>query len=95
MMMAGLDGIKNRIEPPAPVDKDLYELPPEEHAQIAQVPGSLPEVLDALEADHAYLSEGGVFTEDLIETYVEFHREQSDKVKVRPHPFEFPLYFDG
>ena len=69
--MAGLDGIQNRIEPPEPVDKDLYELPPEEHAAIAQVPGSLPEVLDALEADHEYLLEGGVFTEDLIETWID------------------------
>ena len=62
MLMAGLDGIKNKIEPPAPVDKDLYELPPEEHADIPQVPGSLSAVLDALEADHDYLHEGGVFT---------------------------------
>ena len=70
-LMAGLDGIKNRIEPPEPVDKDLYELPPEEHAEIKQVPGSLPEVLNALEEDHDYLLEGGVFTKDLIETWIE------------------------
>jgi glutamine synthetase len=95
MMMAGLDGIKNRIEPPAPVDKDLYELPPEEHAQIAQVPSSLPAVLDALEADHAYLSEGGVFTEDLIETWVDLKRTQEvDPIRLRPHPHEFELYYD-
>ena len=62
MLMAGLDGIKNKIEPPAPIDKDLYDLPPEEVASVTQVPGSLPEVLDALEADHDYLLEGGVFT---------------------------------
>src|SRR5690606_17924516 len=68
MLMAGLDGIRNKIEPPEPIDKDLYELPPEEHAQVAQVPGSLPEVLDALEADHDFLLEGNVFTPDLIET---------------------------
>jgi glutamine synthetase len=95
MMMAGLDGIKNRIEPPAPVDKDLYELPPEEHAQIAQVPASLPAVLDALEADHAYLSEGGVFTEDLIETWIDLKRTQEvDPIRLRPHPHEFELYYD-
>src|SRR5699024_4608887 len=67
-LMAGLDGIKNRIEPPEPIDKDLYELPPEEHAQIEQVPASLPEALAALEADHDFLTEGDVFTPDLIET---------------------------
>ena len=66
MLMAGLDGIKNKIEPPEPVDKDLYDLPPDEAAAIEQVPGSLEEVLANLEGDHAYLTEGGVFTDDLI-----------------------------
>ena len=95
MLMAGIDGIKNRIEPPAPVDKDLYELPPEEHAAIPQVPGSLPAVLDALEADHSYLSEGGVFTEDLIETWIDLKRTQEvDPIRLRPHPHEFELYYD-
>jgi glutamine synthetase len=95
MLMAGVDGIKNKIEPPAPVDKDLYELPPDEHADIKQVPGSLPEVLDALEADHEYLSEGGVFTEDLIETWIDFKRTQEvDPIRLRPHPHEFELYYD-
>jgi glutamine synthetase len=95
MLMAGIDGIKNRIEPPAPVDKDLYELPPEEHASIDQVPGSLAEVLDALEADHAYLSEGNVFTPDLIETWIEFkRRNEIDPIRLRPHPHEFELYYD-
>jgi glutamine synthetase len=75
MLMAGLDGIKNKIEPPEPVDKDLYELPPEELANIPQVPGSLPEVLDALEADHDFLTEGDVFTPDLIETWIDYKRE--------------------
>jgi glutamine synthetase len=94
-LMAGLDGIKNRIEPLAPVDKDLYELPPEEHASIPQVPGSLGAVLDALEADHAYLSEGGVFTEDLIETWIDFKRTQEIlPISLRPHPHEFELYYD-
>ena len=95
MLMAGLDGIKNRIEPPAPVDKDLYELPPEEHAQIAQVPTSLGGVLDALEADHEYLTAGDVFTEDLIETWIAYKRENEiDPIRLRPHPHEFELYYD-
>ena len=95
MLMAGLDGIKNRIEPPEPVDKDLYELPPEEHAEIAQVPGSLPEVLDALEADHEYLTAGDVFTQDLIETWIQWKRENEvDPIRLRPHPHEFELYYD-
>jgi glutamine synthetase len=94
-LLAGIDGIKNRIEPPAPVDKDLYELPPEEHAEIAQVPASLPAVLDALEADHTYLSDSGVFTEDLIETYIELKRTtEVDPIRLRPHPHEFELYYD-
>ena len=80
--MAGLDGIRNKIEPADPVDKDLYELPPDEHADVDQVPGSLPEVLDALEADHDYLLEGGVFTPDLIETWIELQAHQRD----RPDP---------
>ena len=95
MLMAGLDGIKNRIEPPEPVDKDLYELPPEEHAQIAQVPTSLNGVLDALEADHEYLTAGDVFTEDLIETWIAYKRENEiDPIRLRPHPHEFELYYD-
>ena len=95
MLMAGLDGIKNKIEPPTPVDKDLYELPPDEAAAIPQVPGSLSEVLDALEADHDYLLEGGVFTPDLIETWIEYKRvNEVDPIRLRPHPHEFELYFD-
>ena len=95
MLMAGLDGVKNRIEPPDPVDKDLYELPPEEHASISQVPGSLPAVLDALEADHSYLTEGDVFTDDLIQTWVDWKRtNEVDPIRLRPHPHEFELYYD-
>ncbi len=94
-LMAGLDGIKNRIEPPEPVDKDLYELPPEEHAAIAQVPGSLPAVLDALEADHEYLLAGDVFTSDLIETWIDWKRvNEVDPIRFRPHPHEFEMYYD-
>ena len=94
-LMAGLDGIRNRIEPPEPVDKDLYELPPEEHDAIEQVPGSLPAVLDALEADHEFLLEGDVFTEDLIQTWVSWKRKNEvDPIRLRPHPHEFEMYFD-
>jgi glutamine synthetase len=95
MLMAGLDGIRNKIEPPEPVDKDLYELPPEEHASIKQVPGSLEEVLNALEADHDYLTEGNVFTPDLIETWIDYKRtHEIDPLRMRPHPHEFELYYD-
>ena len=95
MLMAGLDGVRNKIEPPEPVDKDLYELPPDEHAAVAQVPGSFGEVLDALEADHEYLLEGGVFTEDLIETWIAYKRTaEIDQIRRRPHPHEFELYYD-
>ncbi|GAA1515381.1 type I glutamate--ammonia ligase [Sphaerisporangium rubeum] len=94
-LMAGLDGIRNKIEPPQPVDKDLYELPPEEAGQVPQVPGSLPEVLNALEADHEFLLEGGVFTPDLIETWISYKREfEIDPIRLRPHPHEFELYYD-
>ena len=93
-LMAGLDGIKNRIEPHEPVDKDLYELPPEEAKNIPQVPGSLDEALNALEADHAYLLEGGVFTKELIDTWIDYKRENELKpLAQRPHPYEFELYF--
>lgn len=94
-LLAGIDGIKNRIEPPEPVDKDLYELPPEEHALIEQVPASLEEALDALEADHDFLTVGDVFPEDLIETWIAYKREKEiDPMRLRPHPYEFELYYD-
>jgi glutamine synthetase len=95
MLMAGLDGIKNKIEPAPPVDKDLYELPPDEAAAVSQVPGSLDKVLDRLETDHEYLLEGGVFTPDLIETWIDWKRENElDPIRLRPTPHEFALYFD-
>ena len=95
MLMAGLDGIKNRIEPHAPVDKDLYELPPDEAANIPQVPGSLSAVLDALEDDNEYLQAGGVFTADLIETWIDYKRtNEVAPIQLRPHPYEFELYYD-
>jgi glutamine synthetase len=95
MLMAGLDGIQNRIEPPQPVDRDLYDLPPEEMAKVPQVPGSLPEVLAALETDHEFLLKGDVFTPDVIETWVAYKKEREiDEVQLRPHPWEFYLYYD-
>ncbi|MDQ1578028.1 MAG: glutamine synthetase, partial [Microbacteriaceae bacterium] len=93
-LMAGLDGIKNRIEPHEPVDKDLYELPPEEAKNIPQVPASLEEALKALEADHEFLTAGNVFTPDLIETWIAYKREKEIiPAAQRPHPFEYELYF--
>jgi glutamine synthetase len=93
-LMAGLDGIKNRIEPHEPVDKDLYELPPEEAKNIPQVPGSLEAALDALEADNDFLTAGNVFTPDLIETWIAYKREKEIIPSAqRPHPFEYELYF--
>jgi len=95
MLLAGLDGVKNKIEPPDPIDKDLYDLPPAEASQVKQVPGSLEEVLDALEADHQFLLEGGVFTQDVIDTWIEYKRKKElDEVRLRPHPYEFSLYYD-
>jgi len=95
LLMAGLDGIQNRIDPGEPMDKDLYGLPPEEAKLIKQVPGSLGEVLAALEADHEFLLKGDVFSEDLIETWIAYKREvELDPVRLRPHPYEFTLYFD-
>ena len=93
MLMAGLDGVRNKIEPPDPVDVDLYELEDTDHIQ--STPGSLGEVLQALEQDHQFLLEGGVFTEDVIETWISYKRERElEPVALRPHPYEFFLYSD-
>jgi len=95
LLLAGLDGIRNKIEPPAPIDKDIYELPPDELAEVDRVPTSLNAVLDSLEADHEFLLEGGVFTPDLIETWIEYKRTMEIlPVQQRPHPHEFELYYD-
>lgn len=95
LMLAGLDGVQNKIEPAAPIDKDIYELPPDEMAEIDQVPTSLGAVLDALEEDHDFLTVGNVFTPDLIETWIDFKRTQEiAPVQLRPHPHEFELYYD-
>ncbi|MGO1549026.1 MAG: type I glutamate--ammonia ligase [Nesterenkonia sp.] len=94
MLMAGLDGIKNRIEPHEPVDKDLYELPPEELKDIPQAPSSLDEALAALEQDQEFLLEGGVFTEELIQTWIDYKREEEIlPLSLRPNPYEFELYY--
>ena len=95
MLMAGIDGIKNKIEPPDPVDKDIYELPREELLNLPSVPASLEEALDALEDDHEFLLEGGVFTEDLIETHIDYKMDSEvSMIRLRPHPYEFHLYYD-
>ncbi|HEU0168932.1 MAG TPA: hypothetical protein VFS62_14225, partial [Chloroflexota bacterium] len=94
MLMAGLDGIQNKIEPPTPIDKDLYELEPEDAAKVKSAPGSLAEVLDALDTDHSYLLKGDVFTRDLIESWIEFKHNQMVQMSLRPHPYEFFLYYD-
>ncbi|WP_277670736.1 type I glutamate--ammonia ligase [Saccharomonospora viridis] len=95
MAMAGLDGIKNKIEPPEPIDKDLYELPPEEAKNVKLVPGDLGTALDALESNHDFLLEGGVFTSDVIETWISYKRENEiEALRLRPHPYEFALYYD-
>ncbi len=96
MLMAGLDGVINKIDPGEPLDTDLYELSPEEAASVKQVPGSLEEVLDALENDHDFLMQGDVFTQDLLETWLDYKRTaELDEVRLRPHPHEFYLYYDA
>jgi glutamine synthetase len=92
MLMAGLDGIERGLEPGAPSDYDLFE---DADGDVPQVPGSLAEALDALEADHEFLVKGGVFSEELVETWIAWKRENEiDAVRLRPHPAEFALYFD-
>ena len=95
VLMAGIDGIRGRIEPREPIDKDLYELAPEEYYDIAKLPHSLDQALDALEEDHEYLTEGDVFTPDLIDTWIEYKRDNEVvPMRLRPHPYEFELYYD-
>jgi glutamine synthetase len=95
MLMAGLDGVRNKIEPPPPIEKDLYELSGAEAKKIKSMPGSLDQALDALERDHDFLLKGDVFTPDVIETWISYKRKREvDPVRLRPHPHEFALYFD-
>jgi len=95
MLMAGLDGIQNKIDPGKPLDKNIYGLTPEELAEIPSLPGSLEEALDALEKDHDFLLKGDVFTQDMIDTWISYKREREvGEMRKRPHPFEFTLYYD-
>jgi glutamine synthetase len=95
ILMAVLDGIQNKIDPGDPLDKDIYDLPPEELAKVPHTPGSLREALKALENDHEYLLKGDVFTSDVIETWVNYKMEREVvAVDLRPHPWEFALYYD-
>lgn len=94
-MMAGLDGITNRIEPGEPLDKDIYDLPPEELKNVPSTPDSLKAALEALADDHEYLLKGDVFTEDVIRTWIDYKMEKEVKpFALRPHPYEFELYYD-
>ena len=94
LMMAGLDGVLNKIDPGEPMDKNMYELPPEELAKVPQVPSSLGEALDYLEKDHEFLLKGDVFTQDFLEMWVSHKRKEVDALRLRPHPYEFHLYYD-
>jgi glutamine synthetase len=94
LLLAGLDGVLNKIEPGEPMDKNMYELPPEELAKVPQVPSSLGEALDLLEKDHAFLLKGDVFTTDFLDMWVSAKRKEVDALRLRPHPYEFHLYYD-
>jgi len=94
LLLAGLDGVLNKIDPGEPIDKNMYELPPEEHAKIPQILGSLEAAIDALEKDHQFLLKGDVFTEDFIDMWISTKRKEHDAIRLRPHPYEFFLYYD-
>jgi glutamine synthetase len=95
MLMAGLDGVLNRLEPGEPLDKDIYDLSPEEMKSVPSMPGSLEEALTCLEEDHQFLLKGDVFTEELLETFIEYKRKsEAEAIRLRPHPYEFSLYYD-
>jgi glutamine synthetase len=95
MLCAGLDGIKNQIDPGEPLDVDIYDLSPEELAKVPSTPGSLEGALEALEKDHAFLTETGVFTEDFIQTWISYKLDNEvNPMRLRPHPYEFALYYD-
>ncbi|MEB3359625.1 MAG: type I glutamate--ammonia ligase, partial [Synechococcales bacterium] len=95
MLCAGIDGIKNQIDPGDPLDVDIYDLSPEELAKIPSTPGSLLDALKALEADHEFLTVGGVFTEDFIDNWITYKLDtEVNPMRLRPHPYEFALYYD-
>lgn len=91
--MAGLDGIQNKIHPGEPMDKDLYDLPAEELAEIPTVAASLREALEALQGDHDFLTKGGVFTADQIEAYIDLKMEEVVRYEITPHPVEYDMYY--
>jgi glutamine synthetase len=94
-LMAGLDGVVNKIEPGEPLDKDIYDLSPEELKNVPSMPGSLDEALEALSNDHAFLLKGDVFTEEMLENFINYKRKaEAEAVRLRPHPYEFALYYD-
>jgi len=93
MMMAGLDGIINKIDPGEAMDKDLYDLPPEEQKEIKQVAASLEEAIDALDKDREFLTAGGVFTDDMIDGYIALKQEEITQLNMTTHPVEFDLYY--
>jgi glutamine synthetase len=96
MLMAAIDGIKNKIDPGEPLDRDIYEMTPDQLGKYPKTPGSLAEATDALEKDHGFLTAGGVFTHDLISTWVEWKRQNElNELALRPHPYEFHLYYDS
>ena len=96
MLMAAIDGIENKIDPGKPLDRDIYEMSAEELAKYPKTPETLEEAIDALEADHAFLTAGGVFTDDLVETWIEWKRDNElHEMALRPHPYEFHLYYDS
>jgi glutamine synthetase len=95
MLMAGLDGIENKIDPGKPLDVDIFELDKEEAKKVPTMPGSLDEALKALADDHKYLTKGGVFTDELINLWIDYKtKNEADPVRMRPHPYEFHLYYD-
>ena len=95
MLMAGLDGIENKIDPGGPLDKDIFDLSKEELSHVPSVPGSLEESLKALEKDHAFLTKGGVFTKDFIDLWIDYKMSKEvNPMRMRPHPYEFHLYYD-
>ena len=95
MLLAGLDGVQNKIEPPDPVDENIYELPDAEAAKLAKVPGSLSESLHALENDNDFLTASGVFTSKYIQDYLDMKNQEINELSMRPTPYEYELYFDA
>ena len=95
MQLAGLDGVQNKIEPPDPVDENIYELPEAEAAKLAKVPGSLAESLQALENDNDFLTSSGVFTSKYIQDYLDMKNDEITELSMRPTPYEYELYFDA